>query len=138
MKVSVNVQEDGLLVSQKDNHQMVLHGGQPRLAISPMEAVLGALASCSAIDVVEILHKKRKSFQNLVIDVEAERREQPYPRIFTRIHMHFHLESNQVRLEDLEKAAALSVDKYCSVAGMLKAACPVTWSVQVKDLAVRA
>ena len=136
MKVSVSVRKDGLLVTQKDAHEMVLHGGQPRLAVSPMEAVLGALASCSAIDVVEVLHKKRKSFQDLVIQVEADRREQPYPRIFTRIHLHFQIQSDAVRPIDLEKAVALSVDKYCSVAGMLKSACPITWSVEILSVRV--
>jgi putative redox protein len=134
MQVIVTHQASGRWTVENERHHLELHGGQPREALSPMEAVLGALASCSAIDVVEILHKKRKNFQNLRVLAEGTRRDQPLPRVFTAIHLTFSLQADGLSHAELDKVVALSLDKYCSVAGMLRPNCTITHSCEVSGL----
>lgn len=95
------------------------HGGGN--GFSPMEAMLTSLPACSAMDVISILEKKRKTITNLEIEVIAERAEE-HPRVFTSAKIIFKLQSPDARLEDLERSVELSKEKYCSVSAMFKAA----------------
>lgn len=89
------------------------------LGVRPMEMVLMALASCSSLDLVNILKKQKQEINDFSVSVEAERREQ-IPTIFTKIHMTFSLTGN-INPDKAERAAELAVKKYCSVHDMLAA-----------------
>lgn len=103
-----------------------LSGGGNNAAPSPMEAILASLASCSAVDIVTILQKKRKTIQDFKIEVEAERAED-HPRVYTKAHLKFILKSQDAELKDLERSVELSMDKYCSVSAMFeKSGCIIT------------
>jgi len=86
---------------------------------SPLELLLQSAAACTAMDVVSILGKMRRNTTGLQVSVAADRRAE-HPRIFTKIHLHFQLTSADATEAELEKAIALSQEKYCSVAGMLR------------------
>jgi putative redox protein len=96
--------------------------------MSPVESLLSALAACGAVDVVAMLRKRKKTVQSLTIETEGVRRETP-PRSFTKIHCKYIVVSPDVNEEELTKATALSLEKYCSVADSLKAS--ITFSVEV-------
>ncbi|WP_316810668.1 OsmC family protein [Pedobacter heparinus] len=89
------------------------------LGVRPMEMVLMALASCSSLDLVNILKKQKQEIKDFSVSVEAERREQ-IPTIFTKIHMTFSLKGD-INPDKAERAAGLAVKKYCSVHDMLAA-----------------
>lgn len=93
--------------------------GGEGLGVRPMELVLMALGSCSALDLVSILKKQRQQIDNLQVDVSGQRREQ-IPNIFTSIHIVFRL-AGAIDQAKAEKAAELAVKKYCSVHDMLAA-----------------
>lgn len=93
-------------------------GGQG-LGVRPMELVLMAVGSCSALDLVSILKKQRQEITDFTIDVKGERREE-IPTIFTKIHILFRLKG-AIDQAKAEKAAELAVKKYCSVHDMLVA-----------------
>ena len=95
--------------------------------VRPMEMVLMALASCSAMDVIHIMNKSRKNLENLEIKVEGTRDAEAIPSVFTDIHMHF-TASGDFNLTKLEKTVDLSVTKYCSVAHMLAHSVNITFS----------
>lgn len=95
------------------------HGGGN--GFSPMETMLTALPACSAMDVISILEKKRKTITNLEIEVQAERSEE-HPKVFTSAKIIYKLQSPDARLEDLERSVELSKEKYCSVSAMFEAA----------------
>jgi len=90
-------------------------------AASPMELVLEALGGCTGLDTISILKKKRTPFSHLDINIKGDRTEE-HPKVYTHIHMEFILYSNdgEKALKSLKRAVALSHDKYCSVAAMLK------------------
>lgn len=85
----------------------------------PMELVLMALGSCSALDLVSILQKQRQVIENFEVVVTGKRREQ-IPQIFTDIHIIFQIRGD-LDAEKVSKAAELAVKKYCSVHDMLAA-----------------
>ena len=104
--------------------------GGEGLGARPMELVLMALGSCSALDLVSILKKQRQQIDDLQIKVEGERRE-AIPTVFTRIHISFSLKGN-IDPVKAGKAAELAVKKYCSVHDMLAAGgVDITYDVQV-------
>ncbi len=98
---------------------------------SPMRLVLMALGGCASIDVVEIIKKRRREIVTLEIDVKGERRDLPHPRIFEKIHVHFKLTSPDANDRELERAISLSVQSYCSVAGMMQATVEITTSFEI-------
>ena len=95
---------------------------------SPMETVLMALCACAGLDIVEILQKMRAPPADLHIEAEAQRATEP-PRVFTEIHVRFHVWGQGLAREPVERAVNLSLDKYCSVAGMLKQTAQITHEI---------
>ena len=85
---------------------------------SPPDVLLSALATCSGIDVADILAKRRTPPERLSVDVEGDRREE-HPRRFTRIRLHFRVDGAGIDAPQVERAIALSLEKYCSVAASL-------------------
>ncbi len=96
----------------------------------PMESVLVALATCSAMDVVSILKKQRQELKDLDITVKGERRDE-VPKIYTKIHIHFSA-TGDVDPAKLARAVELSVDTYCSVASMIRDTVPISYTSAVK------
>lgn len=101
--------------------------GPSEQGIRPMENVLASLASCSAVDVMLILQRMRHQVDSLNVLVEAERAD-AVPAVFTRIHLTFEV-GGDFDLKKLERAAQLSMDKYCSVARMLQPSVEIAHSV---------
>jgi putative redox protein len=99
------------------------HTGGP----SPMELVLMALCSCTAVDVVSILQKKREPFTSLTVSADAEQAPAP-PRVFTHIHLTYHV-GGKVSPKAAEDAVALSKNKYCSVSKMLEKAAAIDYEI---------
>lgn len=100
--------------------------GPSDAGVRPMEAVLLGLASCSAVDVQLILQKGRHTLTHLAVRVDAERAD-AVPAVFTKIHLHFDA-AGDFSPQKLERAVALSHEKYCSVARMLEPDVHITTS----------
>jgi putative redox protein len=106
------------------------HGGE-ETALSPMENVLASLAACSSFHVLRILQKKRQKVTDYSVEAIAERREDPPPRVFTKIHLKYIVKGENITPEAVESAIKLSEEKYCSVGGMLQKAVPITSSFEI-------
>ena len=100
--------------------QVRFDSGEGQTAPGPTEVVLSALASCSAMDVVSILEKKRKSYTRYEIHVTGDQRD-GYPQVFTRIDLVHELEGPAVDVPSLRRCIELSATKYCPVSAMLSA-----------------
>lgn len=98
-------------------------------APSPVEALLVSLASCAAIDVVEILAKRRTPASALNVRADFSRAAEP-PRRLTDVHLRFQVESASER-SHVERAVELSFTKYCSVASTFAPDTRLTWQVEV-------
>jgi len=108
------------------------HGGE-ETALSPMENVLASLAACSSFHVLTILRKKRLKVTGYSVEATAERREDPPPRVFTKIHLKYIVKGENITSHAVETAIKLSEEKYCSVGGMLQKAVPISSSFEILE-----
>lgn len=98
---------------------------------TPMEIMLQAMASCSIMDVISILEKKRKTIIALNVEVDSDRAEN-HPKVFTAVRLKYSLISPDAELKDLERSVELSQHSYCSASAMFqKAGCAVSWICEV-------
>lgn len=96
----------------------------------PVDSLLIGLGTCTGVDVVDILAKRRTPVTAFNIEVQAERRETS-PRRVLKAHLIFRIDGPGIEREQAERAVELSVTKYCSVRDSLDPAIPITWSVVV-------
>jgi len=104
--------------------------GDGRAAVSPVQALAFALAACMASDVVHILRKGRLDLGALQARLTGERAPED-PRRFLKIALQF-IVSGEVPADKVERAIALSLEKYCSVWHSLRQDIELTTSFEVQ------
>lgn len=115
-----------------DGNTIILDGDSAHThGPSPMEAVLMALCSCTSVDVVSILKKKRQELTGLIVSAVGTQAPAP-PRIFTHIKLTYAVRGKLSR-KAVEDAVSLSKHKYCSVSLMLEKNCPVEYEIVYPD-----
>ena len=107
------------------------NGGQ-NLAPRPMETVLAGTGGCTAYDVVLILKRGRHDVRGCTVKLTAERAPAD-PKVFTKIHLHFTVTGKAIPAGAVERAVALSHDKFCSATAMLASTADITTSVDVRE-----
>ena len=107
------------------------NGGQ-NLAPRPLETVLAGTGGCTAYDVVLILKRGRHPVQGCTVKLTAERATTD-PKVFTGIHMHFTVTGNGIPAAAVERAIAMSHDKYCSASIMLAKTANITTSFELVE-----
>jgi putative redox protein len=105
--------------------------GNREQAPSPVDSLVVALASCSAIDVVDILEKRRTPAASLSVSVRFSRAPSP-PRRLTDAHLTFTVSTESERTH-VERAIELSMEKYCSVANSLATDTRLTWELVLRN-----
>ena len=99
--------------------------------VRPMQSLLSALGGCSGVDLVMILNKQKEIIEHYEMEISGERAEGKEPSLWETVHIVFKLKGSMTK-EKAEKACALSIDKYCSVAATLRAAgAVITWEVVI-------
>ncbi|OYU42721.1 MAG: osmotically inducible protein C [Burkholderiales bacterium PBB4] len=107
------------------------NGGQ-NLAPRPMEMVLAGTGGCTAYDVVLILKRGRHAVQGCTVKLTSERADTE-PKVFTQIHMHFTVTGKGLPATAVERAIAMSHEKYCSASIMLAKTANITTSFEVVE-----
>jgi putative redox protein len=139
MKARIKWAEDRTFIGESGSGHKIVLGTAfgPELRTpgpSPMELVLIGTGGCSAFDVVHILEKGREAIEDVVVEIEAERAQQD-PKVFTRIHMHFVVKGRGLAAKKVERAIAMSAEKYCSATAMLAKTATITHDFEVVDTA---
>jgi putative redox protein len=106
------------------------HG--PAAGPSPAELMLIAGAGCAAWDLVEILRKKRQDVTGIDVAVDGDQQTDP-PWTFRRVALRFTVRGRSMDREAVERAVALSVDRYCSVLSTIREAASVTWTTLLEE-----
>lgn len=106
--------------------------GGERKGMSPKMLTLTSLAGCTAIDVIHMLRKMRIDPEHFSVDAEGDLCEE-YPRVFTKIVVTYRVRGGGVTREKVERAVALSQDKYCGVSAMLRKAAPIETRVIIEE-----
>ena len=116
--------------TDSNNHSVILSGQKEGIGVSPSETLLIALASCSSVDVVEILEKKRKKLTLLEVTANGERDPDP-PWAYRKIHVHYRLDGQGLTDKAVSQAIQLSQDKYCSVAATVRGVAQLTYEYEI-------
>jgi putative redox protein len=93
--------------------------------ISPTEAMLMGLAGCTAIDIIDILRKKRQEPTDLQVRVRGKQITGQYPMRFVEFQVEYLVWGDDLKPRDVEQAIKLSEHKYCSVGATLEKSGPI-------------
>ena len=122
------------LAETGSNHAVLMDGapeaGGKNLAPRPMEMLLAGTGGCTAFDVVLILQKGRHAVTGCEVSLKAERAETD-PKVFTAIRMHFVVSGRGLTPAAVERAIALSHEKYCSASIMLAHTAKISTSFEL-------
>lgn len=137
MKATVKWLDGMMFVGESGSGHSVVMDGAPEAGgrnhgVRPMEMLLLGLGGCSAFDVVLILKRGREPVAGCEVDISAERAESD-PKVFTKIHMHYKVAGKGLSAAKVERAVALSKEKYCSASIMLGATAEITSEITVLE-----
>jgi putative redox protein len=107
-------------------------GGGHNLAPRPMELLLVGTGGCTAYDVVLILKRGRHAIVGCSVKLIAERADVD-PKVFTKIHFVFTVTGHNLPRAAVERAIALSHEKYCSASAMLAHTAAITWAAEIVE-----
>ncbi|MBN8706300.1 MAG: OsmC family protein [Bacteroidetes bacterium] len=136
MKITLKRQDDAfhLLATNELGKEVHIDAGPAlgghNLGARPMELLIMGLGGCSSIDVISILKKFRQNLEDIQVTIDAEREAGVEPSLFTTIHAHYSLTGNLDK-DKVERALALSIDKYCSVARVLEKTAKITYTYEI-------
>jgi putative redox protein len=113
-------------------HSVVLSTPDEGIGVKPSDLLLIAVSACTAVDVVEILTKKRMPLTHLEITTSGEQDSNP-PWTFRKIHLHFRVGGKNLTEKAVAQAIELSEEKYCSVAATIRATAQITTDFEILD-----
>ncbi len=124
MKATIKWVDNAMFLGESGSgHSVVMdgpedHGGR-NMGVRPMEMLLLGLGGCTSFDVMSILTKQRQAVTDCQAQIEAQRAD-AVPSVFTDIHIHFVVTGKELKSAAVERAVALSAEKYCSASIMLE------------------
>jgi putative redox protein len=98
----------------------------------PMELLLVGFGGCSGMDVISILRKKKQQVSGLEINVKGEKSDSA-PKIYKEVHIEYVVKGKGVEKMAVERAIALSLEKYCSVGATLAKSGTITHSYRIVE-----
>lgn len=127
--------QDGLrLLGRAGGHEIVLDSTPPLgsdKGISPKQALLLAVAGCSAMDVAALLKKYKQPPHTFEVKINGPIKE-THPAVFTSMDVQYII-NGEVAPEKFIEAVTLSMTKYCGVSAMVSKACPINLTVILND-----
>ena len=123
--------DDLFIAITPSGHAQILDTNSERgSAPSPVELLLIGLGSCTGIDVISILKKKRQNVTDYRIEVSGQRRTK-HPRAYTRMQVRHILRGCNLSEKAVAQAIELSEAKYCSVAATLRPTVEIVSSFEI-------
>lgn len=98
--------------------------------VSPMQMLLLGMGGCTAYDVVDILEKQRQPLAGLELEITGARGEEQ-PKPWTQIHVLYRFRGDGLDAAKVERAIALSVEKYCGALATLAGVANVTHAYEI-------
>jgi len=133
-KATIHYAGDDLFIGiSPSGHAQALDTNHDRAsAATPVELLLIALGSCTAVDVVSILAKKREKVTNYRVEVTGTRAAD-HPRKFTMMEVRHILRGHNLSAKAVEQAIELSEEKYCSVAATFRPTVEIVSSYEITN-----
>jgi len=131
--------QDALFVGESGSGHTITMDGSPdvggrNLAARPMEMVLIGMGGCTAIDVASMLKKQRQDVRDIIVELEAERAED-HPKVFNQVKLVYRVRGKKLNRALVERAVALSDEKYCSATAMIRKSAAVTHEIVLEEVA---
>jgi putative redox protein len=127
------VEGDGLRFAGRiGERSLVLDSSPGGHQANPVQALLASIVACSAMDVVEILRKKRAVLTGYEVRMSGERAAH-HPRRFVSIHYVHRITGRGLKRKAVEHALALSLEKYCSVSHCLRSDLSITHTIEIHE-----
>lgn len=131
--------QDALFVGESGSGHSITMDGSPdvggrNLAARPMEMVLIGMGGCTAIDVASMLRKQRQDVRDIIVELEAERADD-HPKVFTAVKLVYRVRGKKLNRALVERAVALSDEKYCSATAMIRKSAEVTHEIVLEEVA---
>lgn len=108
--VGTDSTKHSVVISKQDEENAV--------GMKPSDLLLVALGSCTSIDIVSILKKKRQKLTGLEIEIHGEQAPDP-PWAFRSIHIMYTFHGRGLSEKAVADAINLAEEKYCSVKASL-------------------
>lgn len=112
------------------NHSVVLATADEGVGVKPSDLLPMGLATCTSVDVVEILTKKRMTPTLFEVSVESEQDADP-PWTFRKFHLHFKLSGEKLTEQAVQQAIQLAEQKYCSVAATIRGTAEILTTFEI-------
>jgi putative redox protein len=106
--------------------------GGKNAGFRPMELLLVGFGGCTGMDVVSILRKKRQHVTGLQINIKGEKTED-FPKVYREVHLEYVITGNGIKKEAVDRAIALSLERYCSVGATLAKTGTITHSYRIVE-----
>jgi putative redox protein len=133
-KIDLNWLEGMAMEADVNGHKIVLDadpavGGKDQ-GPRPKPMIMLAIAGCTAMDVIPMLKKMKAEPSGLQVSVEGELTEE-HPKVYTSFHIHYRFMGEGLDRAKIEKAVALSQDRYCGVSAMCNTFAPITYEIEL-------
>ncbi len=130
--------EGALFVAEAGSGHTITMDGSPdvggrNLAARPMEVVLLGMGGCTAIDVVSMLKKQRQDIEGVEVSLAAERADE-HPKVFNQVKLVYTVRGRKLSKALVERAVALSDEKYCSATAMVRKSANITHEVVLVEV----
>ncbi|HOM66533.1 MAG: hypothetical protein BWX85_00819 [Chloroflexi bacterium ADurb.Bin120] len=99
-------------------------------SFQPMQLFAIGLCSCTAMDVISILQKKRQEVTSFEVNAQIERAE-GHPKVFTKIHLEYKVTGKNLDPKAVERAVELSETRYCPSIAMLEKTAEISNTITI-------
>lgn len=113
-KATLTWDKDLIFMGRTNRGYEIEFDAQQQWGCSPTESLLLSVAGCMGIDMVSFLMKMKCEIKSYKMDIVGERNPTP-PQYYTSMEMIISVKGAGLTPKKLERAIALSHEKYCSV-----------------------
>lgn len=124
------VREKQFVGIDANHHAVVMSGDDPTQGVRRSQMQLIGLAACTGYDVLDIMAKKRTPLNLLEITACGSNDPEP-PWPFRTIHLRYRMRGENLKEKAIVQAIALSQEKYCSVAAMVRGVAEITTEYEI-------
>ncbi|WP_258104109.1 OsmC family protein [Marinoscillum sp. MHG1-6] len=121
MKIKLGFKDDKEYYCENESGNRLeidMLAAEDKKAMSPMQLLLSGVIACAAVDIVQMVKKRRKTLVDFYGEVEGTRRED-IPKKFIDINIKYTFVSPDLTEQEAERLVNLGVTKYCSVSASL-------------------
>lgn len=139
MIVKTTWKKDMQFESELNGHNIILDAdidsGGTDLGPRPKGLLLSGLTGCTGMDVVLMLKKMRVKDYKFWMEADAQTTDD-YPKYYSKICLTYNFEGENLSVEKIKKAIALSEERYCSVSFMLKKSSELETIIKINGVKV--